>query len=220
MVRRRGPFPPKDADFNSYLIQVVPYLDTEKVRLGVSNPNITELKNLRNEWIVVYPKTVDKTQRTASLTEEKNILREKIEDLLRVIYDDIPESALTTDDRNKLNLPERDEVLTPSEVPNFAPTAAFDRISNRMHILRISNPEDPDSKAKPEGADAVEVHRFVGDTEPTDSDYRYIGDAREHLFESNFEEADQGKRAWYMLRYKNTRGETGPWSEPISETVA
>ena len=221
MVRKRGPIPTKDADFNSYINQAIPYLGTNKTRLRVSSPNISALNARRSDWNVLYPKTQDSTQRTTSLTEQKNELREEIEELLRAVYDDILESALTTEDRNKLNLSKRDSELTAAVVPNWSPTAAFDRISNRMHILRISNPEDPESKAKPDGVDSVEVYRFIGDTEPAnDSDYIYIGDAREHLYESKFEVEHQGKRAWYMLRYKSTRGDKGPWSEAINEHIA
>ena len=37
---------------------------------------------------------------------------------------------------------------------------------------------------------------------------------------TNFRVADGGKTAGYMLRWVNTRGEKGPWSEITTATVA
>ena len=34
-----------------------------------------------------------------------------------------------------------------------------------------------------------------------------------------FDGADGGKTVWYMLRWKSARGETGPWSFPLSAKV-
>jgi len=31
--------------------------------------------------------------------------------------------------------------------------------------------------------------------------------------------ADAGKTAYYALRWENTRGETGPWSDVVSATI-
>ncbi len=40
------------------------------------------------------------------------------------------------------------------------------------------------------------------------------------IFRTNFRAADGGKTAVYMLRWINTRGEKGPWSEVTTATVA
>ena len=37
---------------------------------------------------------------------------------------------------------------------------------------------------------------------------------------AGFDQADAGKTAYYWLRWENTKGETGPWSEPASRVVA
>ena len=36
---------------------------------------------------------------------------------------------------------------------------------------------------------------------------------------TDFDGADGGKQAHYMLRWVNTRGETGPWSETATATI-
>ena len=32
--------------------------------------------------------------------------------------------------------------------------------------------------------------------------------------------AQAGQMVWYWLRWVNTRGDKGPWSEPVSATIA
>ena len=36
---------------------------------------------------------------------------------------------------------------------------------------------------------------------------------------TDFDGADSGKQAHYMLRWVNTSGETGPWSETATATI-
>ena len=36
---------------------------------------------------------------------------------------------------------------------------------------------------------------------------------------AEFDNTDAGKTVWYIMRWKNTRGETGPWSFPLSAKV-
>ena len=38
-------------------------------------------------------------------------------------------------------------------------------------------------------------------------------------YTTDFDGADGGKQAHYMLRWVNTRGETGPWSETATATI-
>jgi hypothetical protein len=38
-------------------------------------------------------------------------------------------------------------------------------------------------------------------------------------YTADFDGADGAKQAHYMLRWVNTRGETGPWSETATATI-
>jgi len=78
-----------------------------------------------------------------------------------------------------------------------------------------------DKKAKPFGAQTVELRVAV--TEDGTSD---VNLARTYgLFSKNpigvaFEHADNQKTATYWARWANVRGQAGPWSIPVSMTIA
>ena len=64
-------------------------------------------------------------------------------------------------------------------------------------------------------------------TTPTDQPAPPLGDSYKFLSvssrgnrQTDFPGAEAGKTAYYALRWVNTRGEKGPWSEVTSATVA
>jgi hypothetical protein len=217
MPDRRGPIPPKDADFNTYINTAIPYLQANDARLGVSGPNVNALVGFLNDWNVLFPKTKDRTQRTPALTEEKNKLRDKIETLLRKVYADIPESALTTNDRNKLNLPERDTVPTDTELPDNPPN--IDLKDNGVSFQKVlaHNFEDPDFDGKPDGVNLINAAWHIGDNPPAHpKDFDNDKDFSTALFKIQFDAVDSGKKVRIAIRYIGNRGQEGPWSKAIS----
>jgi len=228
-MAQRGPIPATDADFNEYFERVVPYLDANKARLGVSNTALADLQSLFTQWNDIYPKSQNPDLRTSAITAEKNQLREQISDLLREIYRDIPESALTVSDRETLSLKLRDTEPTPSPVPDHAPDITIAEIRHLSHELRLTDPENPHTQAKPKGVAEIEVFRFISPEKPqptppappTDiSQYRFVGNATRFLYTVEYTLSDVGKTVWYIARYVNTRGQPGPWSNAVNAAVA
>lgn len=219
----KGPFPTKDADFNTYIITAIAYLVAHLARLGVSTDNRDALLALLGDpatddtWLSIYPLSQDSNTRTKTITKRKNDLRKAIEDELRVVYDDIPESALITEDRNTLHLPERDTEPTRVPVPGHAPDVEIEKVEHLKVTLRLTNPEDPDTKAKPHGVKATQVFIFIGTEEPaSNADYSYYGETGKFLFEVIHPDTDVNKTMWIIGRYVNTRGEVGPFSRDES----
>ena len=143
-----------------------------------------------------------------------------MEDTLRTIYGDIPKSALTLNDRNTLNLKERDTTPTAIQPVDFAPVISFEKVRNGIQLVRFQSPETPDTNAMPPNQDA-EVQRFVGDAGLSDNDIPFTGlqDTGKHLLQVDFIPAEKGKTAYYRARYKTDTGKVGPWSDVASELV-
>lgn len=215
--------PDADAAFNSWVNNLVNKVIANQGPWGIPGPPVNTLVSLNGTWNSAYALMQNPSTATTPNREAKNDARQALQDFVRQFVKEhlAANSAVTNSDKADMMLTIPDDEPTAAVVPNWSPTVAIDSIRNQMHILRITNPQDPETQAKPEGADAMEVHRFIGTEQPPNFDtYKYIGDARKHLFESKFEPEDQGQRAWYTARYKSTRGETGPFSEPIVEDIA
>ena len=75
-------------------------------------------------------------------------------------------------------------------------------------------------KAKPAGAMGAEIWVKIGPTPPVDpSELTFLAVDTRTPYTTDFDGADGGKQAHYMLRWVNTRGETGPWSETATATI-
>ena len=221
MVKKRGPFPTKDTDFDSYINQAIPYMGVEKVRLSITNPNVTAMNAKLADWNVLFPKTQDDTQRTTTLTGEKNDLREEIEDLLRAVYDDIPESVLTTEDRDKLNLQERDDVPTDTEVPANPPDIELKETGVGFQRVHAQNFEDPDFDGRPDGVSHIRASWHMGDNPPANPrDFDKMKDFTTANFKVDFAPEDAGKMVHLAIRYIGHRGQEGPWSKVVSVGIA
>lgn len=225
-----GPFPTKNTEVNDYFNLVVPYLTTHATRLGVSTENLGSLDALYDNnssaeqsdlgWSQLWVLYSNRDTVTPSIREIVQTRKEEIETLLRSIYDDIPQSALTTNDRNTLNLPERDSTPTEIQAVDFAPVLSFEKVSNGIQVVRFQNPETPDSNAMPPNQDA-EVQQFVGASGLADNDipFAHMEDTGKHLLQVNFTPEQKEKTAYYRARYKTDTGKTGPWSDVVSEIV-
>jgi len=74
--------------------------------------------------------------------------------------------------------------------------------------------------AKPSGVQSAEIWYLVGPTPPTDPAqcrFAALDTATPYLLQHD--PADGGKLAHYLLRWVNSRGEPGPWSETVTTTI-
>ncbi len=82
----------------------------------------------------------------------------------------------------------------------------------------------PKSRARPKGVLGAEVWvKLVDAGQPAPTDpavLSFLTLTTRPTVRTEFKAMDGGKTAVYMLRWVNTRGEKGPWSEICSATVA
>ena len=78
----------------------------------------------------------------------------------------------------------------------------------------------PRSKAKPDGVVGCEIWVKIGGNPPADpSELHYLGSDTNAPYLAEYPGADAGKPAHYWLRWVNTRGEKGPWSDNVGGTI-
>lgn len=225
----QGPFPSPLPEFNDYIDIVVPYLNANAARLGVSGANLAVLNPLydlggvaQNQlgWKQLWVLYSNADTVTKSIRDIVKIRRGQLETRLRLIYGDIPNSALTANDRNTLNLPLRDTTPTPILAVDFSPVISFHEIKNGVQVLRFQNPTTPDSNAMPPGQ-KTELQTFVGAAGLVDDAIAFGNgvDNGKHLYKVILTPGQKGQTAYYRARYKTETGKTGPWSDVESEIV-
>ncbi len=117
----------------------------------------------------------------------------------------------------------RDAEPTPAPAPTTRPVVVVDFSKRLRHTLRYADESTPPRRARPRGAIGAEVWVKVsapGDPPPSDpGELRFLLLSTRTPAVAEFDGADGGKTAHYMVRWLSTRGEAGPWSETASATI-
>lgn len=232
----RGIFPTKDADFNNYFGIAGPYLAGNAMRFLISATNLSQLNTFIMNWPPLYSSSQNSNTATKTIIDNKIIMRGDIEELLRDIYDDIPNSVLTTDDRNTLNLHEpkpasaRPAITTKPNVILNSQNGFRMLVENRViaDSTRPSKHADCDVveyKYKvAEVASGTPAPPTPGSPSPTPGPATswigplLSGKARYTIL---LADTDGGKLLTITTRWKNTVDDTksGPWSDEVSARV-
>ncbi len=218
-MSHNGRFPSKEADLNNYYQVVVPYVTTNAVRLKISQDAVTALNSNFSAWNTVYPASQNVATRTKTITDSKNLANENMMSTLRTIFDDIPESVLTLEDRNTLNLQQRSTTRTASAVPTTKPVVQVDTSKHLEHTVSFSDEATPNSTAKPDGVRGCQIWMKLGSPAADPSELQYVATDTASPYVNHFMGVNAGKPVYYWLRWENTRGETGPWSDAVMATI-
>lgn len=220
-TRSATKIPHSETEFLSWASQFVNQLTNhsalyflEEQRLQTLQSGLTEFENAMTDAVAA---------RDAALaaTRHKNDIRETFEDEVRVAVRMIQANNLVTDaSRDAAGVHVHKSTRTPVTPPATAPVG-FVIASDRLeHTLSFSDSATPTRRARPAGVTGCEVYLFVGDDTPqSPSRYTFRMLSTRTPQRVAFTDAEAGKTANYLLRWVNTKGETGPWSQIISATI-
>jgi hypothetical protein len=161
----------------------------------------------------------------AERTPVKTLLLEEAEKPFREVYRQLytgfmkNSPLVTDDDLLGMGLPTRH---TGGGVPApVAKTYPWTKAGTSLiRHLSIDYGGSEASHAKPAGQHGMELVSVVSDTKPASIDELIHShfDTRTPLV-LEFTEEERGKTFWYAVRWENTRGEKGPWSEIQSAII-
>ena len=220
--------PAKDEDFNTFLNEIHTYLNlvppggpSNFDRLGVAATVQLSFNEKFVLWTPNWALFTNPLTRTSSVTHTKDNQRDALEPVINEIQNVAEFNVnLTQDDREVLRIKKRDETRTRIEAPTAIPDITIDKREHLVITIRVHNPEDPDTNSKPEGVEGVEVFQFIGENPPHTSEWTYAGSTGRFLFPIVYDEVDAKLTAHIIARYRNPRGEVGPFSDPITVDVS
>jgi hypothetical protein len=148
---------------------------------------------------------------TAHMLLEKTVRNDTGEYLTR-------NHLVSNDDRIALGLPIHDNKPTRAPVAEDAPEASAELPLPAVVEIHFGV-RDSKSKAKPAGQHGAEITWVIAEDTPKSwKEFTHSSfSTRSHL-RITFELEDRGKKLYFALRWENTRGEKGPWSE-IHSTI-
>ena len=213
--------PSSDADFDAWQQNFVSYISNNAAALGITPAQITALLGQQNDWIGKYPLSTTKQAEANAAVQGKTDCRSLYQDLIRSYVAIVQSNPNVTDaQRQSMGITVRSATRTAVGPPTTKPVANVDTGQRLQHTINFVDELSPTSRAKPEGVQGCEIWMKVGDPLPAGpNDVHYLALDTRTPYTVEFDAADGGKPAHYMLRWINTRGETGPWSATVSATI-
>jgi hypothetical protein len=199
----------------SYLAQIYPQIEFP--------PNVyQDLNTLYDDFTQKLQIAESPTTRTKAAVQAKVDARKILEQTLRqAIREYLTNNHLLTDpDRDNLGLPIHKTTRTPAPIATTYPEFEVDSSTIRRLTIHYHDQGSAKSKAKPVGQHGAEIRWMMSETPIID-----VVDLKNSAFDTKtpfmleFEGHDRGKTVYFCLRWENTRGEKGPWSEIESAFV-
>jgi hypothetical protein len=199
---------------NTQYNQVIPYCETNKVRLTIDTTKMAAQVTNLTSWNSVYNDSVNKNLTTKTLRDQRNGLIDTIEEGMREIYNDIPDSLLTDADRNTLNLPKRDTTNTPRGEITTAPFAKAKALEGGFMEFICRTDADNSRASILELADGAELVYNVGGAVPASpSECTQNFFSSKAKFHVKIDPVHAGKKLNGFIRWKNNTdpAKSGPF---------
>ena len=212
--------PDSDTDFTAWMQNFITYANANLSALGLTAADLTPIQNAETSWETATAANVTAQAQAQSARQTKDDARSRQENLVRPLVAQLQASQTVTDaQRQALQLNVRSATRTPAPTPTSRPVATIDTSHRLQHTISFVDELTPTSRAKPDGVTGCEIWVKIGDTPSDPSELKYLATDTRSPYVAEFDGADAGKTAYYMLRWVNSRGERGPWSQTVSATI-
>jgi predicted phage tail protein len=212
---------PADPDFHDWVVPFSAFVTTNAAAMGLVPDDVAPLTAAVTAWGTAYPAHKTAGAAASAATTHKDGTRAAVESVARPLIQQLQASPKVTDAQRKtMKINVRSTTRTRAGVPTTAPMATVDTSRRLQHVISYRDSVSS-SKKKPAGVAYCEIWAKVGGPAPTDvSQLTYLGNASSSPQLEEFTGAQAGQLVYYWLRWVNTRGEKGPWSEPVIATIA
>ena len=215
--------PEGDATFNLWQENLVSYTEPQLASWGIPASDFSNLKTAQGVWIEGFGQAKIKTIRDGGDVQAKNDARKLYEQSLRPFVKQwlAFNTRVSNRDRELMGVTVRKGTRTPRPKPATAPEGRIDFSKRLQHSVYFVDQATPTRRGKPVGIYGCEVWMKIDGIAPVEhSELMYIATSTRTPCVVTIEGKYAGKTAFYWLRWVNTCGVTGPWSSPVSATVA
>ncbi|HMG73869.1 MAG TPA: hypothetical protein VK582_10240 [Pyrinomonadaceae bacterium] len=213
-------FPSADGDITPWLTNFLTIANANLTALHLTGADLLPVQQALENWTDLYDTHTTAQAAALAARDGKDGGLEAIETALRPLVNRIQANQAVTDPlRHSMGLTVRSTTRTAVGVPTTHPVATVDTSQRLQQTISFVDELTPSSRAKPPGVSGCEIWVKVG-AAPTDpSELSFLAVDTRSPYVAEYDGADAGKIAYYMLRWINTRGERGPWSQTVSGTI-
>ena len=216
-----GYIPHADPAFDTWQQNFITYLGAHYTDLGLAPEEIVPPITAQTTWTSDYAAHATAQAAAQSARQAKDDARTAFEDAIRSLVRRLQASPDVDDtEREAMGITVADTTATAAAEPASRPLVSVDTSQRLRHVIAFVDENTPTRKAKPKGVMGVELWVKIGDPVPTDpAELTFLAVDTRTPYTADYGGEDGGKTAHYMLRWVNTTGEKGPWSETASATI-
>ncbi|MDR1182269.1 MAG: hypothetical protein LBL13_09880 [Bacteroidales bacterium] len=225
-MSKQNSIPKKDVDFNVAQNNIVTTANKHRQDWELNTVWInSDLMPKKADWETAWEAYLNPTTRNPTLTFIKTEKRKVYEKSLRILVKNLQSNVhVTPDDLRGMGIVVPSTSRTPAPMATTYPAYSIDSSTIRRLIIhfydQILGQGTGKSNAKPAGQHGVEIRWVISDTPIVDMSMLPNSSFDTHTpFTLEFEGHDRGKTVYFCLRWENTRGEKGPWSEIQSAII-
>jgi hypothetical protein len=224
MTTKKDFVPESDRNFLGWLSFLLSYVssDGRLARFGIPEEDFNRLHAEIIDFEEKLRTANNPETRTKAAVQAKNDSRKVVEKdgrmFIKRFIDLNPQ--VTNADRDGMGLPIYKTGRTPAPIATDPPDAEVDTSHiGRLNILFYEKGHKH-RKGKPAGQHGAEIAWIQRDTPPTRWDELLHSNIDTNSpFTLVFENDQRGKTVYFALRWENTRGEKGPWSDIMSAII-
>jgi hypothetical protein len=222
MMNNRDFLPEKDRSLLQWVTSFLSYLSSVMMRIGFPSDVYAKLTELCTSFSQKLDAAETPATRTKLTVQDKNTVKSALKASVRqAVREYLTYNHEVTDtDRDGLGIPIHKTTRTPAPVATEAPEADIDTSVIGRLIIAFFEKGHRHKKAKPAGQHCVEIAWTLSDTPVTRWDELIRSNVDTNSpFTLVFENDQRGKTIYFAIRWENTRGEKGPWSEITSAII-
>ena len=215
--------PRPDADFLAWVVNFNAYANNNLTGLGILLPDVLPVTGALTTFQTAFAASNTARQAAQAAKQNKDATRATLETAVRALVRRLQASASVDNaERAALGITVPDAVATMAASTPTRPVGIVDTSQRLRHEIRFVDEATPTRRAKPAATMGCEIWVKVlpqGQAAPGADELEFVtlDTASPYLVE--YEAADAGKTAHYMLRWVSTGGDKGPWSETVSATI-
>ena len=213
--------PAADAQFHAWQNNFIVYVNAHLIDLGLDAADVVDLNANAATWTTDYPAHTAAQTAARGAREAKDHARDAFQDTIRPLVRRLQASPDVDDaERAAMGITVPDREGAPEGPPKSRPVVTVDTSQRLQHTIAFADEATPTRKAKPAGVLGAEIWVKIGDPPPTDpKELSFLSTDTRTPYVAHFNGDTAGQTAHYMLRWVNTTGEKGPWSETASATI-
>lgn len=213
--------PSNDLEFDAWQTNLVTKVVAGATAWGIPADDVTALQAEQTAWKTAFTKGGNLENRSTADVRAKDDEREKYERMLRGFVSQWLSfnKKVTNSDRESMGLTVRTGIRTKFGIPESVPVLKINFSVSQKHTIYFADGLSG-GKAKPDGVYGCEIWIKIGGEAPKgDSDFTFLAIDTRSSFVVTFPKTDCGKTAWYRVRWINTRGQQGSWSDVVSAII-